>query len=141
MCFCAAAARRQCALTGKVANNGYTVTFSHKRNKKLQGVNLQEKKVFWPAKQRWVTLKICTRVSHCGLRHHALLTPQNGDAAIGAAAPGMRAVGSAAAGEFSCSGHGVSQLDFPLCSWVAVSLRKRMGKALAPLAMARRNLL
>lgn len=58
----AAAARRQCDLTGKVANNGYNVTFSHKRNKKLQGVNLQEKKVFWPAKQRWVTLKLSTRV-------------------------------------------------------------------------------
>ncbi len=61
----AAAARRQCALTGKVANNGYNVTFSHKRNKKLQGVNLQEKKVYWPEKQRWVTLKISTKVSSC----------------------------------------------------------------------------
>lgn len=59
---CAAAARRQCDLTGKVANNGYNVTFSHKRNKKLQGVNLQEKKVYWPAKQRWVTLKLSTKV-------------------------------------------------------------------------------
>jgi large subunit ribosomal protein L28 len=45
-----------------VANNGYNVTFSHKRNKKLQGVNLQEKKVYWPAKQRWVTLKLSTKV-------------------------------------------------------------------------------
>lgn len=60
--FPAAAARRECQLTGKVANNGYNVTFSHKRNKKLQGVNLQEKKVYWPAKQRWITLKLSTKV-------------------------------------------------------------------------------
>ena len=45
-----------------MANNGYNVTFSHKRNKKLQGVNLQEKRVFWSEKQRWVSLKISTRV-------------------------------------------------------------------------------
>jgi hypothetical protein len=30
-------------LTGKKANNGYTVSFSHIRNKKLQEVNLQYK--------------------------------------------------------------------------------------------------
>jgi large subunit ribosomal protein L28 len=41
-----------CDLTGKRANNGYVVTFSHKRNKKLQQVNLQYKKVFWPEGQR-----------------------------------------------------------------------------------------
>jgi len=28
------------------------VTFSHKRNKKLQQVNLQYKKVYWPEGQR-----------------------------------------------------------------------------------------
>ena len=32
---------RQCTFTGKKANNGYAVTFSHKRNKKLQQPNLQ----------------------------------------------------------------------------------------------------
>ena len=50
-------------LTGKTANNGYVVTFSHKRNKKLQGVNLQWKRVYWPEAERWVRLRICTRVS------------------------------------------------------------------------------
>lgn len=50
-------------LTGRKANNGYNVTFSHIRNKKLQGANLQEKKVYWPERQRWVTLKISTKVS------------------------------------------------------------------------------
>lgn len=54
-------ARRQCMLTGKKANNGYNVTFSHTRNKTLQGANLQEKKVYWPERQRLVTLKISTK--------------------------------------------------------------------------------
>lgn len=50
-------------LTGKKANNGYNVTFSHIRNKKLQGANLQDKKVYWPEMQRWVTLKVSTKAS------------------------------------------------------------------------------
>ncbi|EFN57896.1 hypothetical protein CHLNCDRAFT_15707, partial [Chlorella variabilis] len=52
---------RVCDLTGKRANNGYVVTFSHKRNKKLQQVNLQYKKVYWPEGQRWVKLRISTK--------------------------------------------------------------------------------
>ena len=55
------AASRVCDLTGKRANNGYVVTFSHKRNKKLQQANLQYKKVYWPEGQRWVQLRICTK--------------------------------------------------------------------------------
>jgi hypothetical protein len=39
---------RKCQLTGQKANNAMVVTFSHKRNKKLQHVNLQKKKVYWP---------------------------------------------------------------------------------------------
>ncbi|GAB4814540.1 hypothetical protein N2152v2_001586 [Parachlorella kessleri] len=54
-------ATRECQLTGKRANNGYVVTFSHKRNKKLQHINLQYKKVYWPEGQRWVKLRICTK--------------------------------------------------------------------------------
>ena len=50
-------------MTGKKANNGYVVTFSHKRNKKLQHINLQEKKVYWPEGSRWVKLRVCTKVS------------------------------------------------------------------------------
>ena len=38
------------------------VTFSHKRNKKLQEVNLQYKRVYWPEEQRWVRLRISARV-------------------------------------------------------------------------------
>lgn len=54
-------ASRVCDLTGKKANNGYNVTFSHKRNHKLQHVNLQDKKVYWPEGQRWVKLRLSTK--------------------------------------------------------------------------------
>lgn len=41
-------AERKCELLGKRANRqAMTVSFSHRRNKKVQGVNLQEKKVWW----------------------------------------------------------------------------------------------
>jgi ribosomal protein L28 len=53
---------RVCDLTGKRANNGYVVTFSHTRNKKMQQVNLQRKRVYWPEGKRWVKLRICTKV-------------------------------------------------------------------------------
>ena len=43
------------------------VTFSHKRNKKLQGVNLQFKQVFWPEEKRWIRLRISTKVSRCSV--------------------------------------------------------------------------
>lgn len=54
-------ASRTCQLTGKKANNGYVVTFSHKRNKKLQGANLQYKRLFWPEEKRWVRMRISTK--------------------------------------------------------------------------------
>jgi large subunit ribosomal protein L28 len=38
-----------------------TVTFSHKRNKKLQQPNLQWKRIYWPEEQRWVRLRVCAR--------------------------------------------------------------------------------
>mmetsp|Transcript_5057 Transcript_5057/g.12750 ORF Transcript_5057/g.12750 Transcript_5057/m.12750 type:complete len:192 (-) Transcript_5057:155-730(-) len=52
---------RKCQLTGQKANNAMTVTFSHKRNHKLQQVNLQKRKVYWPEAQRLVTLKVSTK--------------------------------------------------------------------------------
>ena len=61
---CPPAASRVCDLTGKRANNGYVVTFSHKRNKKLQQVNLQYKKVYWPEGQRCAPL--CGQQQMCG---------------------------------------------------------------------------
>jgi large subunit ribosomal protein L28 len=51
---------RRCALTGKTANNGMAVSHSHRRNKKLQEVNLQWKRVWWPEGNRFVRLKLST---------------------------------------------------------------------------------
>jgi large subunit ribosomal protein L28 len=48
-------------LTGKRANNGYTVSFSHIRNKKLQQANLQYKRVYWPEQKRYIRLRISTK--------------------------------------------------------------------------------
>jgi large subunit ribosomal protein L28 len=48
-------------LTGKKANNGWSVSFSHIRNKKLQGVNLQYKRIFWAEQQRYIRLRISTK--------------------------------------------------------------------------------
>ncbi|WP_448564917.1 50S ribosomal protein L28 [Trichothermofontia sp.] len=52
---------RQCQLTRKKANNAYAVSHSHRRTKKLQEVNLQWKRIWWPEGNRWVKLRISTK--------------------------------------------------------------------------------
>ena len=52
---------RTCQLTGKKANNAYAVSHSHRRTKKVQGVNLQWKRVWWPEGKRWVKLRLSTK--------------------------------------------------------------------------------
>lgn len=52
---------RICELTGKRANNAYAVSHSHRRTKKLQEVNLQEKRIWWPQGKRWVRLRLSTK--------------------------------------------------------------------------------
>ncbi len=52
---------RKCQLTGKKANNAYAVSHSHRRTKKLQAVNLQWKRVWWPEGNRWVKLRLSTK--------------------------------------------------------------------------------
>jgi large subunit ribosomal protein L28 len=51
---------RKCQLTGKKANNAYAISHSHRRTKKLQAVNLQWKRVWWPQGKRWVRLQLST---------------------------------------------------------------------------------
>ena len=62
---------RKCELTGKKANNACAVSHSHRRNKKLQEANLQEKRVWWPQGNRWVRLRLSTKaiktLSHKGI--------------------------------------------------------------------------
>lgn len=52
---------RVCQLTGKKANNGYAVSHSHRRTKKLQGANLQWKRLWWAEGNRFVRLHISTK--------------------------------------------------------------------------------
>ena len=52
---------RRCQLTGKKANNAMAVSFSHRRTKKLQQVNLQWKRVWWPEGNRFVRLRLSTK--------------------------------------------------------------------------------
>ncbi len=52
---------RVCQLTGKKANNGFSISFSHKRNKRLQNVNLQQKRIWWAEGKRFVTLTLSTK--------------------------------------------------------------------------------
>ncbi|CDN16533.1 MAG: 50S ribosomal protein L28 [Richelia sp.] len=52
---------RRCELTGKKANNGFALSHSHRRTKRLQHANLQNKRVWWPEGNRWVKLKLSTK--------------------------------------------------------------------------------
>jgi large subunit ribosomal protein L28 len=52
---------RVCQLTGKRANNGMAVSHSHIRTKKLQQVNLQQRRLWWAEGNRWVKLRISTK--------------------------------------------------------------------------------
>ena len=52
---------RRCQLTGKKANNGFAISHSHRRTKRLQQVNLQSKRVWWAEGNRFVKLKLSTK--------------------------------------------------------------------------------
>jgi large subunit ribosomal protein L28 len=52
---------RKCDLTGKRANNAFAVSHSHRRTKRLQHANLQDKKVWWAQGNRWVKLRLSTK--------------------------------------------------------------------------------
>nr|YP_009296218.1 ribosomal protein L28 [Sebdenia flabellata]AOM65153.1 ribosomal protein L28 [Sebdenia flabellata] len=50
-----------CQITKKKANNGYSVSHSHIRTKRIQSINLQTKKVWSKTQQTWVRLRISTK--------------------------------------------------------------------------------
>nr|YP_009393696.1 ribosomal protein L28 [Caloglossa beccarii]ARW62258.1 ribosomal protein L28 [Caloglossa beccarii] len=51
-----------CTISGKKTNNGYNISHSHVRTKKLQNVNLQLKKIWSVKQKRWLKIKISTKV-------------------------------------------------------------------------------
>jgi large subunit ribosomal protein L28 len=52
---------RKCSLTGKRRNVGMKVSHSHIRTKKVQLPNVQSKRVWYEAENRWVRLRLSTR--------------------------------------------------------------------------------
>ena len=53
---------KECQISKKKANNGYSVSHSHIRTKKRQQVNLQKKRVWSVSKNRWIKMRISTKV-------------------------------------------------------------------------------
>lgn len=51
---------RRCQVTGKGPMTGMNVSFSHRRTKKVWGVNLQKRRLFVPELGKFVTIKIST---------------------------------------------------------------------------------
>ena len=52
---------RHCDLTNKKGNNAYAVSHSHRRTKKMQEANLQNKRVWWEEGKRFVRLRLSTK--------------------------------------------------------------------------------
>jgi large subunit ribosomal protein L28 len=52
---------KKCFVTGKKRNNGYSISHSHVRTKKIQQVNLQKKKIWFTTQKKWIKIKISTK--------------------------------------------------------------------------------
>nr|YP_009511024.1 ribosomal protein L28 [Hydropuntia rangiferina]AXI96697.1 ribosomal protein L28 [Hydropuntia rangiferina]UAD87380.1 ribosomal protein L28 [Hydropuntia rangiferina] len=52
---------KKCILTNKTSNNGYQVSHSHVRTKKIQKLNLQTKKIWLSKYKRQIKIKISTK--------------------------------------------------------------------------------
>jgi len=50
-----------CQISGKKANNGYSISHSHIRTKKIQNVNLQTKRIWSIEKNSWIKVRISTK--------------------------------------------------------------------------------
>nr|QCI07267.1 ribosomal protein L28 [Hypnea pannosa] len=52
---------KKCQITGKKYNNAYYVSHSHTKIKKIQEVNLQNKKIWSHKEKKWIKLRISTK--------------------------------------------------------------------------------
>ena len=52
---------RICQITKKKRNNGFSISHSHVRTKKIQNVNLQRKRVWSNSRKGWIKIKISTK--------------------------------------------------------------------------------
>lgn len=53
---------KTCEICGKTANNGYQVSHSNIKTKKLQNVNLQKKKIWSFKKNTWIKVRVSTKI-------------------------------------------------------------------------------
>jgi large subunit ribosomal protein L28 len=53
---------RKCQISNKSANNAYSISHSHIRTKKKQQINLQKKKIWSVSENRWIKMRISTKV-------------------------------------------------------------------------------
>ncbi len=53
---------RVCMISGKRFNTANAVSHSHVKTKRQQGPNLQWKRFYLPAEDRWVRLRVSTKV-------------------------------------------------------------------------------
>nr|WGH13069.1 ribosomal protein L28 [Echinothamnion sp.] len=51
-----------CQISGKTANNGYQVSHSNIKTKKIQNVNLHMKKIWSTKKNRWIKIKVSSKI-------------------------------------------------------------------------------
>lgn len=52
---------RRCQISNRKANRAYSVSHSHVRTKRLQGINLQKKKVWSSARSKWIVMRISVK--------------------------------------------------------------------------------
>ena len=52
---------KQCRIIKKVANNGYSISHSHIRNRRKQFVNLKYKKIWSKSKLKWIKLRVSVK--------------------------------------------------------------------------------
>nr|YP_010619835.1 Ribosomal protein L28 [Symphyocladia marchantioides]WAX03848.1 Ribosomal protein L28 [Symphyocladia marchantioides] len=51
-----------CHISGKTANNGYRVSHSHVRTRKIQNVNLHKKRIWSVKQQCWIKVKVSSKM-------------------------------------------------------------------------------
>nr|YP_009399283.1 ribosomal protein L28 [Kapraunia schneideri]ARW68889.1 ribosomal protein L28 [Kapraunia schneideri] len=50
-----------CEISGKTSNNGYQVSHSHIRTKKIQNINLKKKRIWSIKKKQWIKVRLSTK--------------------------------------------------------------------------------
>nr|YP_009399485.1 ribosomal protein L28 [Dictyomenia sonderi]ARW69091.1 ribosomal protein L28 [Dictyomenia sonderi] len=51
-----------CYISGKTRNNGYQVSHSNVKTKKIQNVNLHKKKIWSTKKGCWIKIKVSSKI-------------------------------------------------------------------------------